>query len=287
MRLAKGKRQYHAVLDIPAAVLNDFEIEHFQYPAGYEFHTASVRTQLFAGHRDEIIVYQEPTTWHRLKEAGGTWMTDLVIEQAQIDNELKNIKRGSVLVGGLGLGYAATVLAQRKEIREVVVVEKQREVIELVSPYLLKNNQECRSKIKFIRADLFDYLKATKEKFTNAYYDIWASDGEITLHKIVIPLLRLSKGVVKNAPISWNENVMRGQLFENLSTKLIILSGKLESFFTLADLCEQKGNIHYDWYVPFFRNLDKFDDKHLAARYYASIYGTANWEKLWQKICAS
>ena len=65
--------------------------------------------------------------------------------------------KGKVLVGGLGLGVYASMIALKKEVTEVVVVEISKDVIKLCRP--------SHPKIRVINDDIWKYLKNPKEKF--------------------------------------------------------------------------------------------------------------------------
>src|SRR3989304_2866215 len=104
------KPVYDNVLSIPAGTRGAFAVEHVEHPAGHRFSLATSRTAIMGGHTGGGMTYDRPTTWRRLTEGGRIWMSDYPIEQAQHDRALAGIRRGRVLVGGHGLGYAATVL---------------------------------------------------------------------------------------------------------------------------------------------------------------------------------
>lgn len=76
-----------------------------------------------------------------------------------------------VLLGGLGLGLAAVMLARKPEVRRVVVVERAREVIELVAPHLHE------PKVEVVNADAFDFMRDTDQVFDFAYQDFWPLAG--------------------------------------------------------------------------------------------------------------
>jgi SAM-dependent methyltransferase len=229
-------------------------------------------------------------------------MTDYPVEQRQIDELLKGM-RGRVLVGGLGLGYAAHRLKRMRAVWQVVVVEKSYEVLNLCGMHAQAGT--AGPKVELVHADLFDYLRNYKgSAFDFAFYDIWQSDGEHTFFKVVCPLLQLSKDKVKHPPRCWNEDVMRGQLHLGLQQRLITATFELtppEGDLTelaramvrpkhLPPLWEElKPGVleHYDpiwhnWSVPFFQwwKETQPDEETLqvAIRHYAAGYGKAGFE---------
>lgn len=314
-----GREFYYKVLDIPEGRIcgDDGEftaIEHTTHPPGYEFETTSTRTRFLGGkaslynfepndprssepdvtHRK--VVFDVSTTWHRLAYGGGTWMTDYPIEQAQIDANLAGFKRGSVLVGGLGLGYAAVVLAERGKIDHVVVVEKSRAVVRLVEGPLRKTLGRNSDKVTIVCDDLFHFLAEVKKNggtFERAFYDIWQSDGERTLHETVVPLLHASHGVVRNRPTCWNENVMRGQLVNALQTRVYLAEPDEIDLLSKPVAESMGGSVFHNWSVPFFawlaaarKNGQRQDAELNAANYYATNYGARDFTQLWERFIA-
>ena len=218
-------------------------------------------------------------------------MTDYPIEQAQCDRALAPFRRGLVLVGGLGLGYAATALALRPAVR-IVAVEKSQDVVYLVAPHLLAGDPAARARLTVIRVDLFAYLRSLPARrrptFDRAFYDVWASDGERTFFGAVVPLLRLSAGRVRARPVCWNEDVMRGQLYFSLVGRWGALSSPHRGALTVDELCEPRGTVWVDWSVPFFRWARRAapDASRLQemAALYAGWYGLGSFPDTWEAV---
>lgn len=72
---------------------------------------------------------------------------------------------GKVGIVGLGLGYVVQKIAQKSDVKEVIVYEISEEIIELYN-----RNFEQNEKIKIIKCDAY---KAKKEKFDFFYVDIY------------------------------------------------------------------------------------------------------------------
>lgn len=290
------------VVEIPEGREGTYEIKHFTRLAG-KVERSNMRTAIMGGQNDPPLSFDRPTQWHRLTYEGGTWMTDLPIEQAQHDIELEPITSGRVLVGGLGVGYAANVLAAREDIDEVVVVEISPEVCKLVGPYL----KDPDGKITLVNMDLFKFLEeqiveGELETFDFAFYDIWQSDGEGTFHNTVVPLRKLSRDLVSEV-VCWNENVMRGQLAQALHSRIIFTqlsnpgSGISPSIDAMAT--KQDENPYWNWAVPFWEavrdgvipalgsskeGLSIDPEFSRRAGEYAGTYGTAGWERWWELV---
>ncbi len=80
--------------------------------------------------------------------------------------------KGDVLILGLGLGYVVRELLREKcnPISSITVVENNKGVVYLVSPYVE------HPKVEVVHADAFTY-KPTK-KFDSIWADIWDTPGE-------------------------------------------------------------------------------------------------------------
>ena len=109
--------------------------------------------------------------------------------------------KGRVLVGGLGLGMYASMIANKKEVIEVIVVEIDKDIIKLCKP---KNK-----KIKIINEDIWKFAKNNKEKFDYIYIDTYYSTGAMEYKLTVIPLKKIFGD---KTPISlWVEEEMKAQ----------------------------------------------------------------------------
>lgn len=288
--------EFAPILNIPESracgTRGVYEIKHMHFPAGHEFSTTTTRAAA-AGQRDDVITFRNPVRFHELRGPTGTWMTDLPNEQAQA-NRVFHDYRGEVLVGGLGLGYAATRLAQRREVQGVHVVERSSEVIALVHRHL-----KYPKKIKVVRADLFDFLRDPGEygyanfQFTRAFYDIWQLDNLHTFFETVTPLLHLTTlaGNVRTVPDCWNEDVMRWQLLQELVAcghKWHHEPGSREAYCTPV---EEAGKIYHNWRVLFFRWLQAHPHADTTTIYrmmlrYVSDFGRPGFEAQWRALAA-
>ncbi len=77
--------------------------------------------------------------------------------------------RGSVLIGGLGIGMGAMAMARKAEVTEILILEKEPEIIALVGGQLQSE------KIRVIEADVFTWHPTSGEVFDSVWIDIWNS----------------------------------------------------------------------------------------------------------------
>ena len=133
---------------------------------------------LFRMHEGEYV---------RLHIDGELMMSDTTMERL---TNVEFIKRanGRVLIAGLGIGLVILNILNKKEVTEVIVMEKYQDVIDLVLPKF-NSNVGCK-KLKVIEGDVFDYEFPKTEKFDTIYFDIWPTissdnvDEMKTLHKL-------------------------------------------------------------------------------------------------------
>lgn len=99
--------------------------------------------------------------------------TLMMITPKEIESAYETIRFAYGIVGivGLGLGYVAQEIAKKSNVKQVIVYEISKEVIDLYN-----KNFKANSKIKIIHGDAF---KAKREKFDFFYVDIY--EYELTL----------------------------------------------------------------------------------------------------------
>jgi hypothetical protein len=121
--------------------------------------------------------FVEPFYYLVIKQQGVTWMSVTPFEintMAPILNKMN----GKVITLGLGLGYFASMAALKPEVDEVLVIEKDKQVIQLFLKHIYPH-LENKEKIKIKHADAFDFAKENPEPFDHLFVDIHhtAEDG--------------------------------------------------------------------------------------------------------------
>lgn len=77
--------------------------------------------------------------------------------------------RGRVLITGLGLGCVARGCAANPNVSEIVVIERDRHVLDLVGPSMLP-----WSKIEIHQADAPAWIEADNSQWDCAWHDLWS-----------------------------------------------------------------------------------------------------------------
>lgn len=200
---------YHELPRYAPVSRNGISIAQQTFPAGKRITVISERTAFLTGTRALKVHFDQPIERFNLQDEDGTWMTTDLQELAQLVPYIRALQKyPHLLVGGLGLGVAAHLLAQTA--REVIVaVEVNQDIAALVSPFLAPQ-------VRIVVADLFEYLRSVpRGAFEAAYFDIWRSTGEWTWQTMVVPLRRLAAGRIRKI-LCWQENEMLGQVGRGL-----------------------------------------------------------------------
>ena len=108
-------------------------------------------------------------------------MSDTPMEKETNRDFVRNA-HGNVLIGGLGIGLIILAIQDKEDVKQITVVEKNREVIELVGKQLPLN-----SKVNIANDDVFEYKPLIK--YNTIYMDIWNYINEDVYNKQMKPLI--------------------------------------------------------------------------------------------------
>jgi hypothetical protein len=113
--------------DYPDAELGNVRIETVKYRRGYY--------RCYGLREHQVYRVAKPITIRGLTIDGKTWMVDDPPHWWAME-EHAQFYRGHVLVAGLGLGLIVHTLAANPNVSKITVVEREKDVIDLVSPYI-------------------------------------------------------------------------------------------------------------------------------------------------------
>lgn len=123
--------------------------------------------------------FPESFSYPAVLENGREWMT---VTPNEIETMAVPIEKahGNMAVFGLGLGYYAYRVSEKKNVSHITVIERDKDAISLFREYLLPQFPN-KNKIRVVQADAFDYLnhEMKKESLDFAFVDLWhdISDG--------------------------------------------------------------------------------------------------------------
>lgn len=199
-------------IHLPQRMVGGYRIQHGK---GTTFDVVSVREAILTGQKPQKVTFPEPVTIHQLfGRDGGLWVADVPTEIRQHREAVaRMMPHGKVLVGGLGLGIAAALLAQDPHVESVDVVEISPEIAELCDPHNPKVTLHVTDLQSFLRKQ--DYWP-----WSGAFIDLWRATSEDTWWGQVLPLRRLigaKFGLVHAASVLyWAEDIMLGQVGHRL-----------------------------------------------------------------------
>jgi hypothetical protein len=171
--------------------------------------TSSSHAQLL-GVEAVSLNFGQPIDFHVLTGNGCGIMASDKPDEIYVQYIAFHKMRGRVLVGGLGLGMAANMIAAMPEVGSVTVIEKEPDIIRLVDGNL-------DPKVAVVQADVFEYVnQVAPAQFDSAYYDTWYSTARREWGVSVVPLYRASRRSRINILGAWGEHEMVSQLASSL-----------------------------------------------------------------------
>lgn len=117
----------------------------------------------------------------RLTHRRSVVMSDTEMEK-RTNLEFARNAHGKVLIGGLGIGLILLAVQDKPDVEKITVIEKSKEVIELVA-YQLPLNR----KVEIVNADVFEYIPT--EKYNTIYIDIWNYINDDVYNEEMKPLI--------------------------------------------------------------------------------------------------
>lgn len=191
-----------------------YSIEVDWKASGEVLDVVTMRMSLMMGYRPTKIQLPMNRRVHKLMKLTDDGKKDLLMSDSPTEMfyhyDAVNAAHGRVLVGGLGLGMYANMIASKADVKEVVVVEIDDDVIELTGKYLRGRGK----KVKVVHADLWKYLKAGKGgHFDFIYIDIYYGTTATEYLKTVVPLRKILKSKYPGIPaMFWAEEEMQAQI---------------------------------------------------------------------------
>lgn len=120
-------------------------------------------------------------TYVSLKHRGEIVMSNTPMEQ-QTNLEFVSKAHGKVLIGGLGIGMILLAIQDKENVEHITVVEKSKEVVELVA-----NQLSLNEKVNIIIDDVFTYKPSIR--YNTIYMDIWNYINKDVYERDMKPLI--------------------------------------------------------------------------------------------------
>ena len=164
---------YLSAVRVPEAVLGRFRLHNMTYERGellqYDMPCLSAPVVT-----PKLGFFTAPVSFPAVYEGNMPWVSVCPSEINSMGPDVEKA-RGRVLVLGLGLGWYPFMISLRQEVREIVIVERQEEILRLFRDHLLPQFPK-KEKLRLVKADAFDYLpRVAPGEFDFCYADIWES----------------------------------------------------------------------------------------------------------------
>lgn len=121
----------------------------------------------------EYFEAKKPLTVTQLKIRGKTWMVDDPPHWNAMQEHAGHYS-GHVLCAGLGLGLIVHALWGNRRVKQITVIEREQDVINLVGPQLPRDNR-----IQILHGDFWDYSRWSfaLDDVAGVFYDLFVGDG--------------------------------------------------------------------------------------------------------------
>jgi hypothetical protein len=145
-----------------------------------------------------------PGVYKRLLCPGGVMMSNTPME-LRTNQWIIAKAKGRVLINGLGLGCVLTAILKKPEVTEVWVVEREKDVIDLVWP-TFASDPRC----KLIHADALEYRPPKGVRFDVVWHDIWLTICADNLNDM--KRLHRRYGRISDKQASWCREIIEAEL---------------------------------------------------------------------------
>jgi hypothetical protein len=268
----RAPQLYASPISLPEGRSGRFAVKYNYFKPG-EVAVVSLREALLTGRKPVSVKLPVPLRVHELVErrggdTEGVWMSDEPLELRQAADWILGVQpRGKVLVGGLGLGIVATWLAERKGITDVVVVEREQDVINLVQPH--------QRGYTVLHSCIFEFLKTTPRWWWDfAFLDTWQGTNEATWWDTVMPLRRIiGNRFGKKRVHCWAEDMMLGQV-----RRAFLLGNRsfMEQLHTVDKAAPVEGPFRHWYYEGFPEEMTQEE-----VTDFVTNVGLPAWEARW------
>lgn len=111
--------------------------------------------------------------WKPGKHDATTWMSLTPSEMMTQRNGIRKAT-GEVVVYGLGLGWLLAQVCDKKSVKKVTVVEREREIIDWLKPKILEQYPQTSKVVDWVCQDAYEYIGQPKADDKRVHlFDIW------------------------------------------------------------------------------------------------------------------
>lgn len=186
--------------------VGDHYIKHRIIPAGVPLPMVGQARAEALGRQPTSFVSPSPSIIHELwREPRYLLMSDSPEELTEM-GELASHARGKVLIGGLGLGILARMVAANPLVDVVHVVEVERSVVDLA--------RLSHPKVSIIVQDVMLFIASLSQwDYDVALFDFWMDTSPFVLETVIEPLRAMVAVRFGSQPMQcWREDWMRAMV---------------------------------------------------------------------------
>lgn len=167
---------YLKSIQIPTTKFMNWELKQDQY-IPYEAFVYDDFLQIDGRIIPQIGFFSQTFIFPAVYENNRLWMSIIPNEINTMKDDIEKIT-GNVVVCGLGLGYFPYMISLKNNVNKILIVEKNKDVIDLFERIILPQFQ-YKEKITILNIDAFDYLNNIDAEYNDVYIDLWhdVSDG--------------------------------------------------------------------------------------------------------------
>ena len=153
----------------------DYELSYIDFKAYQPFSLDDIQVDEnnYYLERSPLSYFMNDETYLALSHKGEVWMSitpnEINTMQPYIDEA-----KGTVLVLGLGLGYYPFMISQKEEVKKIIVVELDSNIINIFKEHLLPLFPH-KEKITIIKGDAIEYLRKNRLHYHYIFADLWHS----------------------------------------------------------------------------------------------------------------
>ena len=152
---------------------NNIKIEYDEYfpYEGFPLNDIIIDEDNYYQEQYQLGYFNQHFNFQSITQDNITWMSVIPHEIETMNDDINKVK-GNVLVYGLGLGYFAYMISNKKEVASITIIETDLNIINLFNNFILPQF-EHKEKIKIVNEDAFYYEKNNKNQFDYAYVDLY------------------------------------------------------------------------------------------------------------------
>lgn len=154
------------------------------------------KTVLPLNHRGQHITWDGPVCIPLLIDKGGdVWMS---LTPMEVYTQRAGVKRarGKTLMGGLGMGWLARRVLERKQVEHLTIYDTDKAVLDFFGQPLKK---EFGKRLKLVHGDVFKAKQP--EKYDRVLLDVWPGYGGVSYDRRVKEMLE--RGVTSKSLWTW------------------------------------------------------------------------------------